>query len=150
MEMSGDDRLLAPLRSHPERSAVVCDIDGTLAPIVMDPEDASVPVHTRELLTSLDRRYALVACLSGRRAADARRVVGVERLTYVGNHGLERLEGGARKPATDPAAAAKAPVLRAFALAQYTPAVERLGIRLEDKDSIWSFHWRGATDEARA
>src|SRR5439155_8546473 len=148
--MSGDDRLLAPLRSHPERSAVVCDIDGTLAPIVTDPEDASVPTPTRELLASLDRRYALVACLSGRRAADARRVVGLEQLTYIGNHGLERLGAGAQRPETDPAAAAEAPALRALALAQYTPELERLGIRLEDKDSIWSFHWRGVGDEPSA
>jgi trehalose 6-phosphate phosphatase len=147
---TGGHRLLAPLRRHPERAAVVCDIDGTLAPIVMNPEDASVPAPTRELLAELNSRYRLVACVSGRRAADARRVVGVDSLTYVGNHGLEHLEAGAEVAETDPAAAAKAPALRALALEQYTPELEQAGIRLEDKESIWSFHWRGAPDETVA
>ena len=73
-------------------------MDGTLTPIVATPDQASVPVPTRELLAELGRRYVLVACLSGRRAADARRVVGLDALTYVGNHGLERLAPGAEAP----------------------------------------------------
>ena len=39
--------LLAPLRERPDRTAIVCDIDGTLAPIVPRPEDAAVPPRGR-------------------------------------------------------------------------------------------------------
>jgi trehalose 6-phosphate phosphatase len=101
--MATAERLLAPLRERPQRSAILCDIDGTLAPIVARPQDAAVPAHPRQLLETLARRYALVACVSGRRATDARRMVGVDSILYLGNHGLERLEPGAEAPELDPA-----------------------------------------------
>src|SRR5690242_1232136 len=88
------ERLLAPLREDPGRAAVLTDIDGTIAPIVADPAEASVPERTRKLLSELARRYALVGALSGRRAEDARRVVGLDELAYSGNHGFELLLPG--------------------------------------------------------
>src|SRR5215212_8601198 len=88
------ERLLAPLRDQPGRSAILCDIDGTLAPVVARAEDARVPDATRRVLERLGARYALVACISGRRAEDARRMVGLDSLLYIGNHGLERLAPG--------------------------------------------------------
>jgi trehalose 6-phosphate phosphatase len=141
---------LEPLRDHPERSALVLDIDGTLAPITATPERASVPHPTRDLLADLNRRYELVACLSGRRAVDARQVVGLDTLLYAGNHGLEYLQPGAAGPETVPEAVAQAPSVRSFANAAYTPALRAAGIRIEDKQSIWAFHWRGAADEVAA
>src|SRR5436189_241417 len=74
-------RLIAPLRNGPRESAVLFDVDGTLAPIVHDPDDAAVPEATRAALSELARRFGLVACVSGRRAAEARRLVGVMELT---------------------------------------------------------------------
>jgi trehalose 6-phosphate phosphatase len=145
-----DEELLAPLREHPDRSALVCDIDGTIAPIVTRPEEALVPEPTRELLTNLSRRYALVGCVSGRRAQDARRLVGIGSLAYIGNHGLEYLVPRAQRAEVVPALAPHASAVREFATAAYTPELRRAGIRLEDKESIWSFHWRQASDEASA
>jgi len=144
------ERLLAPLREHPQRSAILCDVDGTLAPIVARPADAAVPDRTRQVLEELARRYAMVGCISGRRATEARRMVGVDSLTYFGNHGLERLDPGARDPQLDPAIGPLAERVRSFAAAHFGPELEHLGIRLEDKDAIWSFHYRGAPDEAAA
>ena len=63
---------LAPLKASPDRSAVLLDIDGTLAPIVDHASDANVPEATRQLLIAVARRYAVVACVSGRRASEAR------------------------------------------------------------------------------
>jgi trehalose-phosphatase len=80
---------LDALAAEPERAALLLDVDGVLAPIVPVPADASVPLETREELRRLHGRYALVACVSGRSSADARRVVGVDELEYVGEHGLE-------------------------------------------------------------
>ena len=39
--------LLQPLREAPERSAVLLDVDGVLAPIVEQPDDAHMPETTR-------------------------------------------------------------------------------------------------------
>ena len=58
---------LAPLREDPRRSAILLDIDGTLAPIVENAADAHVPETTRQPLIEVARRYGLVACVSGRR-----------------------------------------------------------------------------------
>jgi trehalose 6-phosphate phosphatase len=80
---------LVRFRSEPAKAAVLLDIDGTLAPIVERPEDAAVPDETRAEVERLAARYALVACISGRPAADARRMVGLDGVEYVGVHGLE-------------------------------------------------------------
>jgi trehalose 6-phosphate phosphatase len=81
--------LLARLAEDPSRAAIFLDVDGVLAPIVPRPGDARVPEELRAELRRLARSYALVACVSGRAGADARAIVGVPELTYVGNHGLE-------------------------------------------------------------
>jgi trehalose 6-phosphate phosphatase len=80
---------LALIASEPQQAALFFDIDGVLAPIVARPEDARVPDTTREQLARLRDRYALVACVTGRPSAVAREIVGVDGLTYVGEHGLE-------------------------------------------------------------
>ena len=89
---------LAPLQEAPERSAIILDVDGTLAPIVVRPELAQVPPGTRRELERLVGRYLLVACVSGRTGADAERVVGVPGIRYVGNHGLELAPGASSRP----------------------------------------------------
>jgi trehalose 6-phosphate phosphatase len=81
-------KLIGRLAEQPEAAGVLLDVDGTLAPIVERPGDATVPESTRAILRDLAGRYALVACVSGRTADDARRVVGVDELVYVGEHGM--------------------------------------------------------------
>jgi trehalose-phosphatase len=148
-----DDRvheLLAPLRARRERAALLFDVDGTLAPIVSDPGAARVPAATREILAGLTGRYGLVACLSGRRATDARTVVGLDTITYVGNHGLETLAPGTQEPEALPDSAAHAAAIRDFVAAVDTGELHEAGIRMEDKEAIWTFHWREADDEDSA
>ena len=81
--------LLARIAAEPERAAIMLDVYGTLAPIVERPEDARVPGATRTELSRLAAQYGLVACVSGRPGEDAARIVGVEGIRYVGEHGLE-------------------------------------------------------------
>ncbi len=87
---------LARLAAEPGRAALFLDVDGTLAPIVARPEDAVVPEETRTELRRLASRYGLVACVSGRTGEDAARIVGIEEILFVGEHGLE-LEPEARE-----------------------------------------------------
>jgi trehalose 6-phosphate phosphatase len=139
---------LAPLLRAPEQAGIFLDVDGTLAPIVLRPEEATVPRDGRDLLARLADRYALVACVSGRQAEDVRALVGVDSLTYVGNHGLERLDPG--RVVSSPAARVDVTEAGRFARERYDERLAELGVRLEDKASIWSFHWRGARDEEAA
>jgi trehalose 6-phosphate phosphatase len=125
--------LLACLAEDPERAAVFLDVDGVLASIVLRPEDARVPDETRAELRRLNERYALVACISGRAGADARRVVGVPELVYVGNHGLE----------LDGEAAGWGERLQQFLTDVAWPATE-------NKQLTASLHYRGFDDERAA
>ncbi len=126
------DPLVAPLAEAPERSAILLDVDGVLAPIVARPELAAVPEETRAELARLAGRYRLVACVSGRAGEDARRLVGVEGVEVVGNHGLE----------LDPQAAAFAAAIAAFRA--------EVALPVEDKGLSLTYHFREAPDEAAA
>jgi trehalose 6-phosphate phosphatase len=141
---------LEPIRSDPTRAAVLLDIDGTLAPIVRHAADAHVPEATRTLLIEIAKRYRVVGCVSGRRAATARQIVAIGTIAYVGNHGGELLRPGATRPELDADVAAWAERVRAFAARVYTGEHQRLRVRSEDKDAIAAFHWRGAPDEEAA
>jgi trehalose 6-phosphate phosphatase len=125
--------VLARLARDPGRAALLLDVDGTLAPIVTRPEDARVPSATQSELRRLNRRYALVACISGRAGEDARRVVGVPELVYVGHHGLE----------LEPQAAKWVDRMRAFLARVEWPETE-------DKGLTATFHYRTAADEQGA
>jgi trehalose 6-phosphate phosphatase len=124
--------LLAPLVEAPLESALVFDVDGTLSPIAPRPELAVVPEETRAELRRLAERYRMVACLSGRAGADARRLVGVEGIEYVGNHGLE-LHPNAEALAAE--------------VARFRNSV---GLPVEDKGVSLAYHYREATDEEAA
>ena len=142
---------LEVLRADPSRSAILLDIDGTLAPIVRHAEDAHVPEPTRAPLIQVARRYGLVACVTGRQAATARRIVSLGTITYLGNHGAELLRGGATEVELDPDIADWAHRVRAFAERELDDDdLRRLRIRGEDKDIIAAFHWRGAPDQDAA
>jgi trehalose 6-phosphate phosphatase len=142
---------LRPLIDAPGRAAIFLDVDGTLAPIVEQAESARVPEATARLLGTLGRRFAIVACVSGRSAAEARRLVGVGSLAYAGYHGAEVLMPGAPRPWRHPEFEQGADHVRRFALAQDVGSDMRLlRVRLEDKGPIFAFHWRGVPDEGAA
>lgn len=141
---------LEPVRTDPHVSAILLDIDGTLAPIVRHAADAHVPQATRTLLIEIARRYRVVGCVSGRRSTSARQMVAIGTIAYVGNHGGELLRPGSTRAEVDPQLLEWTARVREFAQRVYTPEHQRLRVRSEDKDSIAAFHWRGAPDEALA
>ncbi|MGO9905567.1 MAG: trehalose-phosphatase [Solirubrobacteraceae bacterium] len=141
---------LAPLRADPARAAILLDIDGTLAPIVERAADARVPPHTRRLLAEIARRYGVVACVSGRRASEARAMVAIGTISYLGSHGAEILRAGWTEPVVDPELEDWTQRIHDFAREADTAELRRLRVRLEDKGPIVAFHWRGAPGEEAA
>jgi trehalose 6-phosphate phosphatase len=121
------------LAAEPALAALLLDVDGTLAPIVAEPEDARVPDGTRSELTRLAGSYGLVACVTGRPAEVARAIVGLPELTYVGEHGLE----------LDPEAEKWAEPIHGF-------AIEVPWVDVEVKPLSVAFHYRTAPDHERA
>lgn len=141
---------LTPLRDDPSRTAILTDIDGTLAPIVERPQQAAVSAAARATLATLGQRFGLVGCISGRRAAEARRLVGVDGIAYAGNHGLELLRPGEAEPRLDPALAGRERLAAEFLAGLDGAALADAELRPEDKGPIQALHWRGAEDENAA
>jgi len=144
------DERLRPLKADPARAAILLDIDGVLAPIVEHPDDAHVPETTRRPLIEIAKRYGVVACVSGRRASDARRVVALGSIAYLGSHGSEVLRPGTIAPEIDRELQAWSRRVQDFAREAFTEDLRKLRVRLEDKEAIAALHWRGAPDDEGA
>ena len=142
-------RTIRPLAASPKQTAVLLDVDGTLAPIVDLAADASVPIEVRRTLIEMARRFGLIGCVSGRTADDAKRVVGVAAITYIGGHGSELLLPGMAhaqidaelEPWSDPVNE-----LAIEAMRELSP----IGVRREEKGAVVALHWRGVADEGAA
>ena len=126
---------------------VMLDVDGTLAPIMSHPSLARVSDDARRVVASIVTKPGVtVVLVSGRAAHDARRVVGVERVWTIGNHGAEVMDPDGAV-AVDPEVARYAEPIARTARA-IAPLVAPLrGVVLENKGWTLSIHYRGA-DEA--
>lgn len=66
------------------------DYDGTLTPIVARPEMAVLSSQAREILRQISHHSLFkLAIISGRNLSEIKTLLGLENITYVGNHGLE-------------------------------------------------------------
>ncbi|WP_045235018.1 trehalose-phosphatase [Deinococcus pimensis] len=109
---------------------VVSDYDGTLAPIVTNPDAALPQEGAREALTALVEAGHEVAVLTGRGAAQVRAFLNLPGLTVIGLHGMEW--PGETPPAPDVTA-----IREITARVPPTP-----GLRLEDKGRTLAVHYR--------
>ncbi len=125
------------------RWGLVSDVDGTLSPIAAHPEEAVVPAETKAVLAALRGRIALIAIVSGRNAQQTRELVGLAGVTYVGLHGLERMEG--EEQVLAPGAAEYLPLVEA-ALAEIEEALHVEGTQIERKGLAGTVHYRNAPD----
>ncbi|CAG5099795.1 Similar to tpsp: Bifunctional trehalose-6-phosphate synthase/phosphatase (Thermoproteus tenax (strain ATCC 35583 / DSM 2078 / JCM 9277 / NBRC 100435 / Kra 1)) [Cotesia congregata] len=72
--------------------ALLLDYDGTLAPIATHPDLAILPLETKNVLQRLSNMPDVyIAIISGRNVNNVKSMVGIEGITYAGNHGLEIL-----------------------------------------------------------
>jgi trehalose 6-phosphate phosphatase len=87
------EHLLSGWRALEKRLAsgallLLMDYDGTLTPIMKRPEEATISADMRRLLARLLKHYP-TAIISGRALKDIRKLVGLRKIYYAGNHGLE-------------------------------------------------------------
>jgi trehalose 6-phosphate phosphatase len=135
--------VLDDVAREPRRFALVCDFDGTLAPIVDDPAEARALPEALAALRALVPRLAVVGIVSGRPIAFLRERVPVEGVALVGQYGLERLEGGEVR--VDPRVAEHVADVAAGAeeAARMWPS-----LRVERKGDIaFTVHWRTVPDD---
>jgi trehalose 6-phosphate phosphatase len=122
------------------RVLLAFDFDGTLAPIVVDPDAAQMRARTRLLLVRAATLYPTVV-ISGRSRADTRRrVADVPLREVIGNHGAERAE-------VDPDETA---AVRRWRLALGARLAGLPGVFIEDKGLSLSLHYRQSRQKKRA
>jgi trehalose 6-phosphate phosphatase len=135
----GLDELLAPLRAAPERTAVLLDFDGTVSPIVDEPDAARPLDGVPELLGRLAERYALVGVISGRPVEFLQRWLPPS-LVLSGIYGLEVVRGSVRED--HPSAGAWREVVED--VAAMSRARGPRGMRVESKGLSLTLHYREA------
>jgi trehalose 6-phosphate phosphatase len=138
----------AQLAALAHGTAVCLDFDGTLAPIVADPNEARPLPGAVELLAQLATRFAAVALLSGRPADYLAAHAAARGVRYLGLYGLQEIRDGQewldpRLEAGRPAVMAAQQDLRGCA------AVRDSGAYLEDKRYAVAIHTRRVADPAR-
>ena len=75
------------------RYFIFLDFDGTLSPIARTPDSAVLPGSTKKIINELSRSSKVkLAVISGRKLSDIKTVVGINKIIYAGNHGME-IEG---------------------------------------------------------
>ena len=143
--MPPSSELAARLSSSPLLLAL--DIDGTLAPIAPTPAEARLPDETRRTLegfASLDE--ILLAFVTGRAAADGRRLAAVANSWTIGNHGIELIDpAGALR--VNPSAEAFGPAIAEAARQLAKPLAEFPGVFIENKTWTLSVHVRLAASD---
>jgi trehalose 6-phosphate phosphatase len=137
---------LDALRTSLDGALLVFDFDGTLAPIVPDPDSARAHPEVPGLLASLASGGARIAVLTGRPAALAVRygsLDAVPGLVVLGHYGAERWQDGAVTAAPVPAGVESVRRQLPDLLAE-VGAPE--GTYIEDKGRAVAVHTRRSTD----
>jgi trehalose 6-phosphate phosphatase len=136
------------IAARAEQVAICLDFDGTLSPIVDDPEEAQALPGIDDLLERLARRLNTVAVISGRPASELLDRVGAAGVRYVGIYGMEEVVDGV--VSIDPDVEPWQPRVRA-ALGDLSthPAVTGADAHLEDKSLSVVVHLRRVGDLAR-
>ena len=143
---AGLDALLA----DPRHALVAADFDGTLAPIVARPQDARPHPGALPALTALAGAVGTVAVITGRPAADAVALGGLETvpgLVVLGHYGAQRWQDGELTTAPPPPAVERA---RAALPGVLRAAEAPEGTWVEDKAQAVAVHTRGAADPRAA
>lgn len=147
-------RFLEAAAARPGKVLLATDFDGTLAPIVENPDDSRLLPAAADALARLGPVLGTVAIVTGRGVATVRRLgrlegrPGLERLVVLGQYGAERWDAatGEETPHEVPSsiAAARPEIEELLADARF------VGVRLEDKGRALGVHTRPAPDAAAA
>jgi alpha,alpha-trehalase len=122
--------------------ALFTDYDGTLTPIVDQPEEARLDEEMRAHLQSLSR-HCSVAIVSGRDLKDVQHMVGLHNLYYAGSHGFD-IAGPGDLHMQQPDAQESLPELDQAEEQLRQHLKDMQGVKLERKGFAIAIHYRNA------
>ena len=148
LPISAREQIDAALRARP--CGLFSDVDGTLSALAPTPGSAVLLPGVRELLIEARSAFAVVAAVSGRGATDILRMLDVDAITYIGNHGFDRIE----PDGTFSVLSVAEPYRASIAATADRLARELMprfpGMFVEPKGTTASIHTRGAIDPRAA
>ncbi len=142
------DQVVAVLRRQP--AGLFTDIDGTISQVARVPSEAFVAESPRESLRSLGSAISIVGAITGRGAADAASMLGLDGTVVIGNHGYERLRQGERlihPSALGSRSSVATSTNLLLGIVEATPQL--VGVVVENKDLSASVHYRLVEDQGR-
>ena len=140
--------------SSPSQTLIATDFDGTLAPIVDDPEQAYADPDAVAALGRLGERVGAVAVITGRpvrmavRLGRFQEVAGLHSLIVLGQYGVERWNAAENEYLLPPAP----PQIKAVAgeLPELLHSLDLAAARVEDKGRAIAVHTRSLPDPKAA
>ncbi len=126
---------------------LITDVDGTISQTAPTPQQARVTPLCHQYLSVLCNHLALVAAISGRPATEAKNMINIDGMVYIGNHGLERWGEGHSEFTKDVQDYPK--VIKA-AIEELTPLLSTKGISIDNKRVTATIHYRLCPDHQTA
>jgi trehalose 6-phosphate phosphatase len=146
--------VLEAIVSSPSQTLIATDFDGTLAPIVDDPEQAYADPDAVTALGRLGEHVGAVAVITGRpvrmavRLGRFQEVAGLQSLVVLGQYGVERWNAADNEYLLPP----DPPQIKAVAeeLPELLRSLDLAAVRVEDKGRAIAVHTRSLPDPQAA
>ncbi|KAL4715519.1 hypothetical protein ACJJTC_009145 [Scirpophaga incertulas] len=143
------DEYLSKYIGYTQKLALLLDYDGTLAPIAPHPDLATLPLETKHTLQRLSNMSDVyIAIVSGRNVDNVKNMVGIDGITYAGNHGLEILHPDGSKFVHPMPMECQGKVVELLKSLQ--EQVCKDGAWVENKGALLTFHFRETPVPKRA
>lgn len=149
------ERFIEAFVENPGGALLAFDFDGTLAPIVDDPEESRLHEGSAEVLASIGNRVGQVVIITGRGVDAVRRLArldgraGLSSLVVLGQYGVERWDaatGDVRHPEVPAGIKDAWNELQDMVSSMEKSGIDVEGLYLEDKQRAIGIHTRRVKD----
>lgn len=128
-----------------EESVVITDIDGTISEIGPEPKNATITSEMRNVLLNLSSKYKYIGVLTGRDINDAIDIIKLEKIVYMGNHGLQQIKNG--EIITDPRVKSYIPIIKEISRELHHKFKNSKGISFNYKKLSLTIHYNNCNSK---
>lgn len=121
-------------------TSIITDIDGTISEIVPTPMEAVVSPEIKNIFEKIANKFKFTGVMTGRSILNAMDMMGSDKITYIGNHGLEQYKNG--KITVDPEVKEFIPLIKKLADIIKKELKHYDCILFQDKKLSFTVHYR--------